>query len=154
RRSPRQQGSLPGSWRMPNAVRCPPIRFSRGSNDRSNLHMGARGCEMSNPEEQQADSVDRAVDTQDGQGAEPLRERGPADSVALQTTQPAGATTPQPAVLSSDDPFALLGAVLAQLEGSGSSTTAAGVGARMKQIDNAFNVRDLGFPSFKTFLEE
>lgn len=112
---------------------------------------------MSNPQEQQhVGDGERNTDDPALPGAASRGVIGPAASVATKLTRPAGVESSQPVAASGvaaiRDAMGLLKATVADLEGRGSATYAAGVSARMKQADPTFDVRNCGFPTFKAFL--
>jgi hypothetical protein len=110
---------------------------------------------MSKPDQQHVRGTEEvAEDAPFPQGAENSRGEDSAVSVAAQSTRLAEASLPQPAVASGRHlAFGMLRSTVEEMVARGATTFAAGVAARIKQNDPDFSVRDLGFSSFKAFLQ-
>ncbi len=103
---------------------------------------------MSNPKDQHAGTAPGGGRNTAAR-ADPLMEAG--TEASRPKTETAGETNRLPQQLSSDHVLALLVSALEQL-GSDRPHLAAGVGAKMRQLDHGFSQRVSGFPSFRDLL--
>lgn len=108
---------------------------------------------MSNPL-MRSDVEDHTVANPTGEAETP--KAGPESPDRPEAHQTAGATDGSPQLSAMSGPewaMRLLLSALSEMEQEGRVTTAAGVSARMRQIDPSFTTAAAGFPSFRALLE-